>query len=94
MSSRSELEQPNRPHFSASEVGRYMYCARSWWLRRVIGCVPENQEALRKGVVRHHEHGHGVEVAQQQMIWVRRLVVLAVLLVGVLLLSFALTSGR
>ncbi len=44
----------------ASEVGEYLYCARSWWLRRVIGLVPEGAAQRELGVRRHRQHGQAV----------------------------------
>ena len=82
------------PVISASEVGRYVYCARAWWLQRVIGRVPGNQAALRAGGLRHEEHGHAARGAQQQMLWFRRLLAFVALLAIVLVLSLLLTQAR
>ncbi|NTU83621.1 MAG: hypothetical protein HGA45_30335 [Chloroflexales bacterium] len=44
----------------ASEVGDYVYCARSWWLRRVAGEEPEGRERRAAGVRLHARHGRAV----------------------------------
>lgn len=44
----------------ASELGQYMYCSRSWWLRRVEGWEPLNQERLELGTRLHEQHGRAV----------------------------------
>jgi len=49
---------------SASEVGQYTYCRRAWWLARVQGSIPTNQEALANGTMSHRQHGRGVRLAQ------------------------------
>lgn len=57
----------------ASDVGRYGYCARAWWLERVAGEMPRNQEALDRGRERHRAHGRLVGAAGRQMRLVRLL---------------------
>jgi len=49
----------------ASEVGRYGYCARAWWLQYVQGYAPQNTAALERGQAAHGAHGRGAEVAQR-----------------------------
>ena len=39
----------------ASEVGEFVYCAKSWYLER-IGEIPQSSQ-LKSGVVFHKEHG-------------------------------------
>jgi len=67
---------------SASEVGRYVYCARSWWLQRAMGYAPENRAALERGERRHDAHGRMVVVASQRASWARWLLILAVALLA------------
>lgn len=57
----------------ASDVGRYTYCARAWWLERVAGEMPRNHEALNRGRKRHRAHGRLVDAAGRQMRLVRLL---------------------
>jgi hypothetical protein len=69
-----------QPTVSASEVGRYVFCARAWWLQRGCGLAPRNLGALEQGLRRHAAHGHLVAHAQRQRLWARWLLVLAALL--------------
>ena len=72
----------------ASDVGRYVYCARAWWLERVQGYEPTNVRALAHGTRSHDAHGRLVAT------WTRRanlawwLLVLAMAMALVLALSF------
>jgi hypothetical protein len=73
---------------SASEVGRYVYCARAWWLQRAQGLAPENTAALERGAQRHAAHGRAVATVGRQTAWVRWLLILALAVALVLILSF------
>jgi CRISPR/Cas system-associated exonuclease Cas4 (RecB family) len=53
---------------SASEVSRFVYCQRAWWLSRIAGCEPANTEALNAGANGHREHGRTVRSA---LLWQR-----------------------
>ncbi|GIV96924.1 MAG: hypothetical protein KatS3mg057_1581 [Herpetosiphonaceae bacterium] len=46
-----------RQFIRASEVGDYVYCRRSWWLRRVAGWEPGRPERLSQGRSLHRRHG-------------------------------------
>ncbi len=84
---------PREAWLTASEVGRYAYCARAWWLQRVCGWAPRRRAALERGVRRHEEH---VALARQASVaasWTRRWLVAALLLAAALVLSVVL-SGR
>lgn len=72
---------------SASEVGRYVYCARAWWLQRVQGYAPQNRAALERGSRRHEAHAQTVVAGEQRMRWVRRLGTVALVLIVALLVS-------
>jgi len=72
---------------TASEVGRYAYCARSWWLQRVAGEAPRNVQALEAGRRRHGEHGRRVRAGALQGAWARRLALAATLLAVALLVT-------
>ena len=52
---------PERPArvIRASEVGQYLFCARSWWLNQVRGFAPTNIEDLAAGRAGHAAHGWG-----------------------------------
>ncbi len=61
----------------ASEVGRYTYCARAWWLQRVMGIEPRNLAALQRGTEAHAAHGRGVERASRMGAWALGLALVA-----------------
>ena len=44
----------------ASEVAQYEYCARAWWLGRVLGYRSSHQEAMDAGTAAHERHGRVV----------------------------------
>lgn len=48
----------------ASEVGEYVYCARAWWLRRVVGLQPAGRERRLQGTRRHARHARTVQASQ------------------------------
>jgi hypothetical protein len=76
----------DRPDISASEVADYAFCARSWWLRRTRGVMPDS-EALRLGVVAHEAVGRRVETVVDAsrtvkgLLWLLAGLALALLLV-------------
>lgn len=49
---------------TASEVGSYLYCNRSWWLDKIGGHEQANVEELAWGTTVHEEHGQQVERAE------------------------------
>ncbi len=59
-------KQADEPVIRASELGEYVYCARSWWLKRVQGVQSRNTAALRSGTAAHDRHGRGVATVQTQ----------------------------
>ncbi len=44
----------------ASEIGQYEYCARAWWLGRVLGYRSRNVEEMAAGAEEHASHGQQV----------------------------------
>ena len=64
----------------ASEISDYVYCRRSWWLKRVHGYQPENKQALEAGTNYHRVHGYMVQRAQKARL-------LAYALVGIALVT-------
>ena len=72
----------------ASDVGRYVYCARAWWLQRVMGNVPHNQAALDRGEARHKQHGRNVAASQRQNVLAGGIAVLALVLLFVFIVSW------
>lgn len=73
---------PTPARISASEVGRYVYCARAWWLQRVMGHAPQNRAALERGERRHDAHGRLVVGASRQAEWARWLLIVALALLA------------
>ena len=61
----------------ASEIGRYAYCARAWWLGSVRGLPSDHQREMALGEDVHLRHGQGVRAS----------VALSRLAYGVLLLA-------
>ncbi|HEX5081840.1 MAG TPA: hypothetical protein VFY40_07335 [Blastocatellia bacterium] len=45
----------------ASEVGEFVYCAKSWYLKR-SGEIPQSSQ-LKSGIAFHKEHGATVSLA-------------------------------
>jgi hypothetical protein len=76
------------PIISASEIGRYAFCARAWWLHRALGYAPRNTAALERGTRGHEEHGRTVLIAQRQMVVIRWLLFAALVTVILLVLLF------
>ena len=75
----------------ASEIGEYEFCARAWWLARVVGRQRENPQQLATGRQRHVGHGRSLAAAaiMQQ---VGLILVLTAMVVAVL--SALLGGGR
>jgi hypothetical protein len=78
---------------TASEVGRYTYCARAWWLQRVRGEAPRNRAALERGTRRHQDHVHLTRRANRAVWWVRYLALAAMILAACLALSWIVRIG-
>ena len=66
----------------ASELARWAYCQRAWWLEHVQGMTPDNLAALAQGRVAHDEHARLVRRSERY----RRLARVVALVGGVLLL--------
>lgn len=64
----------------ASEIGEYVYCARSWWLRRVAGWEPAGRERREHGSMLHRRHNQAVAGSRALLIVAGMLVLLAVAL--------------
>jgi CRISPR/Cas system-associated exonuclease Cas4 (RecB family) len=75
----------------ASELGEYVYCARAWWLGRVLGYRPANLERLVAGEEAHIRHGQKVVGYHRLRRWAYALLALA-LVAGALFLALALHS--
>lgn len=75
----------------ASELGEYAYCARAWWLGRVLGYRPANLERMTAGEAAHVRHGQKVVSSRRLQRWAYVSLALA-LLAGALFLWLALRS--
>ena len=75
----------DEPLVRASEVGQYIYCARSWWLAQVQGVTTRHQGALAAGTAGYRRHGHQVILARTLKRWA---VGLALAAMGIVLLIF------
>ena len=73
----------------ASELGQYAYCARAWWLGRVLGYRPANLERLAAGEAAHVQHGRKLISSRRLQRWAYVSLALAVL-AGALFLWLAL----
>ncbi|HWQ14263.1 MAG TPA: hypothetical protein VNL77_15800 [Roseiflexaceae bacterium] len=62
------MARERRAIIRASEVGEYVYCARAWWLRRVVGLEPAGAERRERGTALHHRHGRDV-AASRALLW-------------------------
>lgn len=67
----------------ASEVADYIYCNRSWWLKRSQGLHPGQTRQIVHGKSHHERHGRIL----QQSIWARR-AAYALLFIVVAFLTF------
>ncbi|MBC7234550.1 MAG: hypothetical protein H5T69_01820 [Chloroflexi bacterium] len=52
---------------SASEVGRYLYCRRAWWLQRVKGWAPQNRDVLERGTLQHRQYVETARIMRQTL---------------------------
>jgi hypothetical protein len=50
------VSRQDRKELSASEVGDYAFCARTWYLRRVLALQPETDE-IQAGTAAHEAAG-------------------------------------
>lgn len=74
----------------ASEIAQYVYCARAWWLGRVLGCRSANRAAMRAGTARHRAHGRAVRAHHV----LQRLAVALLVLAALLLLAWLCLGAR
>ena len=72
----------------ASEIGDYLYCRRSWWLKRSRGIASENVREVARGTQHHRQHGSLV----QQSVWLRRAAYVLIFVV-VAMMAYSLVGG-
>ena len=89
------MNQGNDDLIRASELSHYAYCARAWWLGRVMGYCSANVEAMDAGTARHRAHGRSVEGAYRLRRMALALLVLAAvaLTAGLLVWLLAILGG-
>lgn len=75
----------------ASELNEYAYCARAWWLGRVLGYRPANLERMAAGEAAHIRHGQKVVSSRRLQRWACFALALA-FLAGISFLWLALRS--
>ncbi len=68
------------PVIRASEVGEYVYCARAWWLRRVVGLTPAGRARREAGVRLHGRHSRAVRGSSLLLVLAGMLAVVALAL--------------
>lgn len=71
----------------ASDIGRWAYCNRAWWLA-VVGKAPHQQpERLQAGTAAHEQHGQRVDTAARMARRARigLLIGFAIVLIGLVL---------
>ena len=66
----------------ASELGRYSFCAKAWWLGSVEGVPSANVREIDAGTSAHEQHGEAVQIS----VWLDR-VGIACLVLGALALA-------
>ena len=73
----------------ASELVRWAYCRRAWWLQYVRGHEPANPEPLVRGQKFHQSHRRYVERADmyRQFAFLAALAGLGVLFIAIALIS-------
>lgn len=74
----------------ASELVRWAYCRRAWWLQYVRGHEPANPEALTRGREFHRSHRRHLTRAEmyRQLALLSALAGIGILLIAGVLLSF------
>ncbi len=79
------MSERRRPVLRVSELADYVYCRRSWWLRRVRGLEPADRAPLEAGERAHAAYG-------ARLSWAGRLLALGILLVLLALLGLVLAG--
>jgi CRISPR/Cas system-associated exonuclease Cas4 (RecB family) len=83
----NKLEHMSDKLIRASEIAEYVYCRRSWWLRRVGGYRSRNVREMAAGTAYHQQHG---QVVAEASWWQRAALIL--LFLAVVLIIFALVQ--
>ena len=59
------MTQKNKPNINASEIKRWDYCPRQWYLQRTGGRKIKQSNAAQRGVVYHQQQAEPVRKAQK-----------------------------
>lgn len=76
------MSKPSRRVIRASEIGRFAYCRRAWYLESVLHLPSANVAYLEAGTESHRRHGKQVYLAL-----VLQRVGIALAVVGILALA-------
>ena len=74
----------------ASELARWEYCHRAWWLQVIRGYKPANRAALRAGQKFHTAHGRQVWRAHLYRTFALALLVVAAIVILIALVLWLL----
>lgn len=80
---RRSTDHPGRDVIRASEVGRYTFCARAWWLGSVEGQPSTLREEMAAGEAAHRRHGRRVRASVTLRRTAYLLLALALLTAGI-----------
>lgn len=82
-----KIEHMSDDIIRVSEINDYLYCRRSWWLKRVQGHQPENEAELEAGTNHHRVHGYMVQRAQRARLLAYALAGIALMMAVLFLVS-------
>jgi len=68
----------------ASELGRYSFCAKAWWLGSVEGVPSANVREMDAGTSAHEQHGQAVQISA----WLNRVGIVCLVLGALALTMF------
>jgi hypothetical protein len=57
------MNKPKRRLVRASEIGQYVFCAKSWHLSNIIGVASHNTREMEQGTQVHEQHGQRLALA-------------------------------
>lgn len=86
------MNSPQSEVLRASEIASYAYCARGWWLSRVLGYRSAHTEQMALGEASHLGHGRRV-VSFHRLERVGYLLIGLGAFLGLLVLLWWMTSG-
>ncbi len=66
------MTQKNKPNINASEIKRWDYCPRQWYLQRTRGKRIVQNNASKRGLVYHQQQAGPVRQAQKTQSCIRK----------------------